>query len=131
MISIDPALSGYFVVQGRTLTDVTGKDRINLVRINDKIRRDLFFNLQSYKGETNSKVVRTQIASAISAYMSTLARSGYITSYNQPVIDETNNPSSAYYTGTLNISLSYSPIYPIDAIVITLTRDVSGNVSVA
>lgn len=131
MISIDPALSSYFVVQGRTLTDVTGKDRINLVRINDKIRRDLFFNLQSYKGETNSKVVRTQIASAISAYMSTLARSGYITSYNQPVIDETNNPSSAYYTGTLNISLSYSPIYPIDAIVITLTRDVSGNVSVA
>jgi hypothetical protein len=131
MVSIDPALSGYFVVQGRTLTDVTGKDKINLVRINDKIRKDLYFNLQSYKGEINSKVIRTQIASAISAYMSTLARSGYISGYNQPIIDETNNPSSAYYTGTLNISLSYSPIYPIDVIVITLTRDVSGSVSVA
>lgn len=131
MVAIDPALSGYFVVQGRTLTDVTGKDKINLVRINDKIRKDLYFNLQSYKGETNSKVIRTQIASAISAYMSTLARSGYISGYNQPIIDETNNPSTAYYTGTLNISLSYSPIYPIDVIVITLTRDVSGSVSVA
>lgn len=131
MVSIDPALSGYFVVQGRTLTDVTGKDKINLVRINDRIRRDLFFNLQNYKGENNSKKIRTQISSAISAYMSTMARSNYISGYSQPVIDETNNPASAYYTGILNISLSYSPIYPIDVIVITLTRDVSGSVSIS
>jgi len=130
MIAIDPALSGYYVIQGRTLTDVTGRDKINLVRVNDKIRKDLYANLQSYKGETNSRVIRSQIASAISAYMSTLARSGYISSYQQPVIDETNNPASAYFTGTLNISLSYTPIYPIDLIVITLTRDVSGSVQI-
>ena len=131
LVSIDPALSGYFVVQGRTLTEAPAGNKINLVRVNDKLRRDLFFNLQSYKGENNSRVVRTQIASAISAYMSTMTRSGYISSYNQPVIDETNNPASAFFTGTLNISLSYVPIYPIDLIVITLTRDVSGNLSLS
>lgn len=131
LVSIDPALSGYFVVQGRTLTEAAAGSKINLVRVNDKLRRDLFFNLQSYKGENNSRLIRTQIASAISAYMSTMTRSGYISSYNQPVIDESNNPASAFFTGTLNISLSYTPIYPIDLIVITLTRDVSGNLSLS
>jgi hypothetical protein len=131
MISLDTALSGYYVVQGRTLTNTAGKDRINIVRVNDTIRKDLYFNLQAYKGENNSRKVRNMIASSISAYMSSMARSGYIVSYSQPVIDESNNSTTDYYNGNLNINLSYTPLYPIDRIEITLTRDVSGTVTLA
>lgn len=131
MISIDPALSGYFVVQGRTLTETIGKNQISIVRVNDKIRKDLFFNLQSYKGEPNSRIIRTRIAAAISAYMNLQTRSNFIVSYDQPQIDESNNPAEAYYSGILNISLSYRPTAPIERIVVTLTRDVSGNVSLS
>jgi hypothetical protein len=131
LIAIDPALSGYFVVQGRTMTDTIGKNQISIVRVNDKIRKDIFFNLQSYKGEPNTRTIRTKIAAAISAYMNLQTRSNFIVSYDQPQIDESNNPAEAYYSGILNIALSYRPTAPIERIVVTLTRDVSGNVSLS
>ncbi len=130
ILAINPALQNFNFVNGRTLSSDPAWEKISIRRTYDFIRQDLFVLLQQYKGEPNTGLLRSQISSAINAYMQDKLRASEIANFTSAICDSSNNTADDYINGRLNVSISFLPLYAADYIEITLIRDTgSGLVS--
>ena len=124
ILSVDQALGAYYFINGRTLTANTAWDKISIRRTYDMIRMDLFSNLQQYKSEPNTSLLRRQIQSSVDSYMAGRARAGEISQFLPCTVS-----SPDVTTGVLNVYISFLPIYAADYIDVYLIRAVDGAVS--
>ncbi len=123
ILALNSLSSGWVFTNGRTLSSDPAWDKVSIRRTYDLIRMDLYDMLQQYKSEPHTFLLRTQIVSAINAYMTEKSREGQIADFQPAVADSTNNTPDNYIKGELNISLSFLPIYAADYINVTLIRD--------
>lgn len=121
ILAMDPALLTFNFINGRTLATNTAWDQIQIRRTYDMIRGDLFLNLQQYKSEPNTSLLRRQMATAVDAYMSTRARNGEISGF-QPTLVQSPDVT----TGVVDVYVSFLPLYAADYINVYLRRDSSG-----
>lgn len=130
IIALDAALSAFYFTNGRTLSNDVAWDRVVIRRTYDVIRQDLFQNLQRYKSEPHTKLLRKQITTAINAYFATMARNGYIANYRSAICDDSNNFPENYTTGELNVDVFFLPLYAADYINVTITRTSSSGLQI-
>lgn len=130
ILTLDPALDSFFFINGRTLSTSTAWDKIIIRRTYDIIRQDLYLNLQQYKSEPHTRLLRRQVASSINAYFGVMARNGRIANFASAICDDSNNPTENYTNGELNVSVSFLPLYSADAINMTLVRNSSGGLQI-
>lgn len=123
ILALNSTTSGWVFINGRTLSPDAAWDKIYIRRTYDLLRMDLFDMLQQYKSEPHTLLLRTQIVSAINAYMTEKLREGQIANFQPAIADSTNNTPENYIKGELNISVSFLPINAADYINITLIRD--------
>ncbi|MBD2201549.1 hypothetical protein H6G33_09340 [Calothrix sp. FACHB-1219] len=123
ILALDPATQNYVFTNGRTLSSDPAWEKIFIRRTYDIIRQDIYDLLQQYKAEPHTNLLRSQITSAINAYMGERLRNQQIANFSPSVADNSNNSANDYINGRLNISLSFLPLYAVDEIYITLIRD--------
>lgn len=129
-LTLDPALEAFFFTSGRTLSSSGAWDRVSIRRTYDIVRMDLFLNLQQYKSEPHTRLLRKQITSSINAYFGVMARNGRIANFKPAICDETNNPSDSYTSGRLDIQVSFLPLFAADYLDVTFIRDSLGGLQV-
>jgi len=126
VLSVDPVLRGFYFTTGQSTSSDTAWSRINIRRTYDVIRMDLFNNLQQYKSEPYTTILRNQIASSINAYLSTKRRLGEIQQYLPTIIDSSNNSTADFLSGIMNITVRFLPLFSADYIVVALVRQSDG-----
>lgn len=130
IITLDANLNAFYFTNGRTLSSNVAWERIVTRRTYDVIRQDLFENLQQYKSEPHTKLLRKQIASGINAYLGTMARNSRIANYRQTICDETNNLPENYTTGEVNVDVFFLPLNSADYINVRITRTTSAGLQI-
>ena len=126
VLSLDPVLRGFYFMTGQTTSSDTAWTRVSIRRTYDVIRMDLFDNLQQYKSEPYTTTLRSQIASSINAYLSNKRRNGEIQQFLPTVIDGSNNNTTDFINGVMNITVRFLPLFSTDYIVVALVRQSDG-----
>lgn len=130
ILALDQTQAGFYFINGRTLSSGTAFEKVSIRRVYDLIRQDLFVNLQQYKSETNTRLLREQIAASINAYMSSLTRAGTIANYLPTIIDSSNNTTEDFIAGRLNVQIQFLPLYAADYIYINIVRNSDAGIQI-
>jgi len=131
VLHFDTGLQLYKFLNGLTTSsDSTGR-WVSIRRLADQIIMDLYRNLQWVRSAPNDRDLRSRVASAVDAYLRTLLRDGQIFGFQPTVCDESNNSQFDASQGRLNVSVTYTPIFPADYINVTLIRDVTTEFSLS
>lgn len=126
----DVNLGGFFFLNGRTTSSNTAWDRIVIRRTYDVIRQDLYEALQPYQSEPHTKLLRRQVETSVNAYFQTLLRNAKIANALPAICNDSNNPTTNYINGQLNVSIGFLPLYAADYINVTITRNTDGGLEV-
>jgi hypothetical protein len=126
----DPGLSVYKFLNGRTTSLDPNQRYISVSRMRDQIVMDLSANLIWIRSAPNIAAVRSKAASGCDAYLRFLQRQGMIYGYSPTICDESNNTPQTIATGTMNITITYTPVYPADYIHVSLVRDLTTDFSI-
>lgn len=122
VIQVDPSTQSFMFTNGNSLSSEEAWRRISVRRTYDVIRQDIYDMLTNYIGEPHTNLARAQVSSSVTAYLQELLRQGQIANFRDVVCNESNNPPQLYITGTLNVSFSFLPLFPIDYINVTIIR---------
>lgn len=124
VLHLDPNLSAFYVLSGRSLTSNTQWDKISYRRTFDIIRADLYVLLQQFKSAPLNQRLFSQISASIDAHLSTMTRNGSLRSYSGTTV-RSLNPAS----GLVEIHVGIVPVYAADYLDVYLYRDDGGNIS--
>ncbi|MEI2418771.1 hypothetical protein V6O07_00725 [Arthrospira platensis SPKY2] len=123
-IHMDPNLSAFYILTGRTLTSNTQWDKVSYRRTFDIVRADLYVLLQQYKSAPLNQRLFSQISASIDAHLSSMSRNGSLRSYSGASV-RSLNPAS----GLVEIHVGIVPVYAADYLDVYLYRDDNGNIS--
>jgi len=123
VLHLDPNLSAFYVLTGRTLTSNTQWDKISYRRTFDIVRADLYVLLQQFKSAPINARLFSQISASIDAHMTTMTRNGSLRSFSGTSV-RSLNPA----TGLVEVHVGIVPVYAADYIDVYLYRDDGGNV---
>lgn len=123
-IHLDPNLSAFYILTGRSLTSNTQWDKISYRRTFDIVRADLYTLLQQYKSAPLNQRLFSQISASIDAHLSSMTRNGSLRAYSGASV-RSLNPAS----GLVEIHVGIVPVYAADYLDVYLYRDDNGNIS--
>lgn len=126
VLALDPVLRAFYFMTGQTTSSDSAWSRVSIRRTYDVIRMDLFDNLQQYKSEPYTTTLRGQISSSINAYLSNKRRNGEIQQFLPTIIDGSNNNTTDFINGIMNITVRFLPLFSTDYIVVALVRQSDG-----
>ncbi len=122
ILTLSNVYQAFYFVNGRTLADGTFL-KISTRRTFDVLRMDINDALKLYLSEPHTFLLRRQIVTGITTYLSERQSKGHIANFTTPVCDNSNNPASNYSNGVLNVSFSFLDIAAADYINVTVSRD--------
>jgi hypothetical protein len=127
----DPSLGVFKFLNGLTTSTNQQLRYVSIRRITDQIITDLYSNLIWVRSSPNTTSLQSKVASACDAYFASLVRNGSIASYSPTICDASNNTIQSVSSGQLNITLSFTPLYPADYIQVNLIRDLTTNLAIS
>lgn len=122
-IAVDAALGSYNFTSAVTLSSSEAWEKVYFRRVHDMIRMDLYKFLQSYKAEPHTDSLRSEVRSAIRAYLEEKVNRGEIQSIGNIIIDASNNTAATYTNYEMNVYLEFLPINSADYIRVTMVRN--------
>lgn len=122
VLTLSNVYQAFYLVNGRMLSEGTFL-KISTRRTFDVLRMDINDALKLYLSEPHSFLLRRQIVTGITTYLSERQTKGHIANFTTPVCDNSNNPASNYSNGVLNVSFSFLDIAAADYIQVTVSRD--------
>lgn len=122
-IYFDNGLQTWKFLNGLTTSTNFSERYVSVNRIRMQIISDLYINLQAYRSQPNTATIRSEVESAVSAYMNTKMQQGWLAQLGSIICNETNNSSSDIARGIINVSISYLPVLPADFINVELIED--------
>lgn len=129
VLGLDPSLQGFYFMNGLTTSSDTAWQKVSTRRTYDVLRMDLYENLQQYKSEPHTALLRQQVAASINGYLSQKSSAGHIRNYAKAIVNETNNTEDSYLLGKLNVIVRFLPLEAADYIEVSLIRDLDGQVT--
>jgi hypothetical protein len=102
---------------------------VSVSRMNDKIIEDLNNNLSWVKSRPNDRSLQRNTRDAVDAYFRTLLREQQIFSFSPTICDSSNNSPEDRARRRLNITISYTPVYPADFINVSLIQSINDQLS--
>jgi len=127
VLSYDTSAGGYKFLNGLCSSLDNNRKWISLVRTNQYILTNLFYNLQWARSASNDADLRTRVSDACDAFLEAIVRKGVIVSFNPTICNDTNNTAVSISQGKLNITVVYVPIFPADYINVTVVQTVSSS----
>jgi phage tail sheath protein FI len=121
----DIGLNQFKFLNGRTTSRNNKEQLVTIRRVALQMMVDLNINTLSLLSSQNDESLRALVASSFDSYLSSRVTSGWIQNFRPTICDVSNNPLSSQTQNRLNISISYTPYFPADIIVIDVIQQFS------
>jgi hypothetical protein len=121
----DIGLNQFKFLNGRTTSRNNKEQLVTIRRVALQMMVDLNINTLSLLSSQNDESLRALVASSFDSYLSSRVTSGWIQNFRPTICDVSNNPLSSQVQNRLNISISYTPYFPADIIVIDVIQQFS------
>jgi phage tail sheath protein FI len=129
-IFFDQALGQYGVLNGNTISTDVDFSSVTVRRVFDNILADLYINLQWAKSQPNNPRLRSRITDSADAYLRTLLRNEVIANYGPSVCNDSNNTVNDFQNHILNVTITYTPLYPADFIYASVVRQLQAPITI-
>lgn len=130
VLFFDAGLGVFKFLNGLNTDKSTSMGIVAISRMNDKIIQDLNTNLAWAKSRPNDRYLQRNVRDAVDAYFRTLLREQEIFSFSPTICDGSNNSPEDRARRRLNISISYTPLYPADYINVSLSQVINEQISI-
>lgn len=125
---IDPVSGAIQVLNGRTTSTDPAWYWVCIRRVYDRIRTDVFFNMQFIKSEPATRAFDDVIQNTINGYLGNLVASGVLNGYNPCISNDSNNPAAIRAAGKRFVDFAIEPIYPNDFTEFRISRVLTAQV---
>lgn len=130
-IILDPVTRDFRMLNGRTTCSDGAWYWICVRRVYDKIRMDVFFNMQFIKSEPSSRMMDSVIENSINGYLANLLSGRIINGYDPAVSNDTNNPAAVRAMGIRYVDFGIEPVFPNDFVQFNINRVLTASVRLA
>jgi phage tail sheath protein FI len=125
---LDPTTGGIHCLNGRSTSTDPAWYWSCIRRVYNKIRMDIFFNMQFIKSEPNDKRLDAVVQNSINAYLDVLLQSRVINGYNPTISNDQNNPAALRGTGLRYVDFGIEPLFPGDFVQFRIARTLTGQI---
>jgi len=126
-VYFDNSSKSYKILNGRTTSSDSVGKWISLRKVTDHIISSLYKNLSWARSQPNTPETRDRLATAADAFLEQLVQEGKILGFNPSVSNSSNNTNS----GIINVTISFTPIFPADIISVGMNRNVTSVISLS
>jgi hypothetical protein len=121
----DAAVGQFHFLNGRNTSRDPNKRLVSIRRVALQMLVDLYQNLVYVRSQQNDDTARALVAASCDAYLSNRVSTGWIQSYSPTIADASNNTADTTAAGYLNATISYTPFFPADIIVVDVIQNLS------
>lgn len=125
---VDPVSGAIQVLNGRTTSTDPAWYWVCIRRVYDRIRTDVFFNMQFIKSEPATRAFDDVIQNTINGYLGNLVASRVLNGYNPCISNDSNNPAAIRAAGKRFVDFAIEPIYPNDFTEFRISRVLNAQV---
>lgn len=125
---VDPVSGAIQVLNGRTTSTDPAWYWVCIRRVYDRIRTDVFFNMQFIKSEPSTRAFDDVIQNTINGYLGNLVASRVLNGYNPCISNDSNNPAAIRAAGKRFVDFAIEPIYPNDFTEFRISRVLTAQV---
>lgn len=121
---------GLHMLNGRTTSSDPAWYWSCIRRVYNKIRTDIFFNMQFIKSEPSDSRLDAVVQDSINAYLDNLLQARVIAGYNPTISNSLNNPPAVRAQGLRYVDFGIEPLFPTDFVQFRIARVLTGQVRI-